>query len=413
MDAEANNGTAAVTDAATDAFQSSGCKGGYTRDGQPLAPDASMSSKVKQDSNLMTGEFGPYGVSGGMHSGISSEADPSQYHASGRRLGQTLEQEERAAGLNAELDDIHTSNVRFEEYPEGGSIWQPVGNPTREEEHQAEMLDQTSEADPRPHEEVDPQTLIPTEKLGEVQRYAPGLADRFDVSTAELSRRMTWKLAEPLDCGHADETAPVTLPGNDGNDEQIVEVSQGGAAMPVGYRGTDDDDDPIYKLADAYLPKKYDPFNAMEALRSELLYELPEHTEGIKASHSSADAVGVVTKLFDPNRRDQVQVGRAEDADGNEFGFCVFRNSVTERWTADNWKTPANIQTVGVGDTIKISNAKPKPYKNIMSLTLTTKSELVVFERGDGPIIANNHQSENTGQIADPRPMSRHNHIMS
>lgn len=388
---QSTNHTGAAADVATDAYQSPGREGGYTRDGQPLAPTVQQSKAAKLESTNMTAEFGRNGVTDSIHSGLSANADPSQYTTDPdgevRRLGQTLEQQERAEGLNAELDDIHDANVRWNDKPEGGSVWEPLADPDREADHQAEMMEYDNDPDPRPHEEADPQTLISPDQLADVNRYAAKLAERFDVSTAELSRRMSWKLAPMLE-----------MPDN---------------GAPVGYRGTDDDDHPIHVLTDPYKPKKYDALNAAQELRSELLYELPEHTEGIKASHSSVNAVGVVTKLFDPNRRDQVQVGRAEDADGREFGFCIFRDSVTERWAADNWKTPAHIEMVGIGDTIQIDNAKPKAYKNIISLTVTSKSEVRVLERGDGPVITNNHQSENTGQIANPRPMTRHNHIMS
>jgi len=377
---EFHNDTDAAANVAADAYQSPGRKGGYTRDGQPLAPSVQQSAAAKLESTNMTAEFGKNGVTDSVHSGLSANADPSQYTTDPdgevRRLGQTLEQQERAEGLNAELDAIHDDNVRWNDTPEGGSVWEPIADPDREADSRDELAQIDTDPDPRPHEVTDPQTLISREQLGEVNRYAAKLAERFDVPTFELSRRMSWKLAPMLG-----------MPDN---------------GAPVGYRGTDDDDHPIYILTDPYQPRKYDALNAAQELRSELLYELPEHTEGIKASHKSADAVGVVTKLFDPKGHNQVQVGRAEDADGREFGFCIFRDSIDHRWFANDWKTPNTIQMVGVGDTIEISNAKPKAYRNIISLTVTSKSTVRVTERGDGPVIINNPQASAKQTPHDP-----------
>ena len=142
---ESHNPTGAATDVAADAYQSPGREGGYTRDGQPLAPTVDQSAAAKLESTNMTAEFGRNGVTDSIHSGLSANADPSEYttDADGevRRLGQTLEQQERAEGLNAELDDIHDANVRWNDEPEGGAVWEPLADPNREARHRDELAE--------------------------------------------------------------------------------------------------------------------------------------------------------------------------------------------------------------------------------------------------------------------------------
>ena len=370
-----------------------GLEGGVTKNGDRLMPEAQRESDTKTNVNPMSSEFGYYGELDAVDSGIDPTADPrnyvfddDEYFSDGpRRRGQTLEQQERADGLNAELQAQHESNLQETDIPGGRRVWQPKERESRESDIRHAIVEEHSQTDGLVSSralEVEPRTLVSSSDLGEINEFAARLADELDYPRHVIAKRIAWKVAPPLDIEDG-ETVPMSVPADDGEGEQTIQVAKGGDPLPLKFN--DRPKDPFSNSISA--------FDAAINVQDELLYELPRTVEGVKPWHESCSIKARVTKLWNPNSASMRQAGMLEDSEGNKVKFVVWTRSDAEMYGRGDFGLGVTAYTyhnslpmLSEGDLIEIHRGSPSKYRDIISIAVTQKTDIHVIEEGEGPM---------------------------
>lgn len=374
------------------AYSVPGLKGGVTKNGDRLMPEAQRESDTKTNVNPMSAEFGYYGELDAVDSGIDPTADlrdyvfdDDDYFSDGfRRRGQTLEAQERAEGLNAELQAQHESNLQETDLPSGRAVWQPKERESRESDIRAAIVEDHSNTDglvSSRANDVEPRTLIDSSTLGEVNQFAARLSDELDYPRHIIAKRIAWKVAPALEIADG-ETVPMSVPADDGDGKQTIQVAKGGDPLPLKFND---------RPKDAFA-NSISAFTAAQLVREELLYELPRTEEGVKPWHKSCSIRARVDQLWTPHSASQRQAGMLEDEEGNKVKFVVWERADAEMYGRGDFGLGVTAYTyhnqlpmLCEGDLIEIHGGKPSKYRDIISIACNQQTDIHVLEHGEGP----------------------------
>jgi hypothetical protein len=117
--------------------------------------------------------------------------------------------------------------------------------------------------------------------------------------------------------------------------------------------------------------------NAVFAVLDQLADDVtvPTLAAGIDPDANLATVEGTITTLFDPASPNQYQVGYLEDDNGDSVKVTVWARSMHGPM----------VRTLREGDRVRISLGKPGEYNGRKTIAATSETCVCLLERGDGP----------------------------
>ncbi|WP_226021926.1 hypothetical protein [Halomicrobium salinisoli] len=244
-----------------------------------------------------------------------------------RRFGETLAQQERRHGREAEQArhretalDAHNAGI---DRAASSRELTTTGQAQRrrdfwERKHLAAGRQTVTVPAGNHSRTVDPRQSLDRDTLAEINSQAHRIAQRFDVSRAGIARR----LAEEFD-------------------KQGVDIA--GAVLTV-----------------------------LDGLRDDI--GVPTPIDDIDPEGESVTVEGRITTLFDPASPNQYQVGYLGDDAGDRVKVTVWVRSTHGPM----------IRTLREGDRVRIVDGKPGQFAGTKTVAVTSETCLCVLEQGDG-----------------------------